>query len=53
MGLDYVPSFLGDMGFRIAYESNSFVYDFNQNAPQEEQYAQSFGLFYLAVGYQF
>jgi len=53
IGLDYVPGTLGGIGFRIAYESNSFVYDFNQDTPQEEQYAQAFGLLYLGVGYKF
>lgn len=52
-GLDYQTEVLGGVVFRIAYESNSFLYTLDANTPAEKSYAQGFGLLYLGAGYRF
>jgi len=52
-GLDYVPASLGGIGFRVAYESNSFSYIVNENTLEEKKYIQGFGILYLGCYYKF
>ena len=54
LGLDYTPRALGGLGFRIAYEGNSFSYDVDSNiTTTEDSYRQAFGILYLGVHYKF
>jgi len=54
LGLDYSPKGLGGLGFRMAYEANSFSYDIDSNVTTEEDsYRQAFGILYLGVHYKF
>ena len=53
-GLDYIPNGLGGVGFRLAYEGNSFAYDVDGNTTTEkDQYQQVFGILYLGALYKF
>ena len=54
IGLDYTPKGLGGLGFRMAYEGNSFSYDVDGNVTTEKDtYRQAFGIMYLGVHYKF
>lgn len=53
LGMTYVPKSLGGVGFRVAYESNSFIYTIDEDTVDEKQYAQGFGILYLGVEYKF
>ncbi len=54
LGLDYTPHGLGGVGFRLAYEGNSFSYDVDSNASTKgDTYRQAFGILYLGVHYKF
>lgn len=52
-GMTYIPKSLGGVGFRVAYESNSFLYTIAKDTVDEKQYAQGFGIMYLGVEYKF
>ena len=53
-GLDYTPKGLGGLGFRMAYEGNSFSYDIDENlTTTKDSYRQAFGILYLGVQYRF
>ncbi len=52
-GLDYEPTSLGGFGFRLAYESNSFSYKFDENTDAEKKHFQGLGVLYLGVQYKF
>ena len=52
-GLDYTPKSLGGIGFRGAYEGNSFTYSVHENRPEEKIYVQAFGILYLGCYYKF
>jgi len=52
-GLDYMPSAFGGVGFRGAYESNSFSYIISQDTPEEKIYIQGLGILYLGCYYKF
>ena len=54
LGLDYIPKGLGGIGFRLAYEGNSFSYDVDSNvSTKDDTYRQAFGILYLGVHYKF
>ena len=54
LGLDYTPRGLGGLGFRMAYEGDSFSYDVDSNiTTDEDTYRQAFGILYLGVHYKF
>ena len=53
LGLTYVPKVLEGMGFRIAYESNSFNYTLHRGTDKEKSYPQGFGILYLGGEYRF
>ena len=53
LGLDYEPMSLGGVGFRVAYESNSFSYIVDEDTPEEKKYPQGFGVLYLGAYYKF
>ena len=54
LGLDYTPRNLGGLGFRLAYEGNSFSYDVDSNVTtKEDSYRQAFGILYLGAHYKF
>ena len=54
LGLDYTPKGLGGVGFRLAYEGNSFSYDVDSNAStKDDTYRQAFGILYLGAHYKF
>ena len=54
LGLDYTPKGLGGVGFRIAYEGNSYSYDVDENqTTKADSYRQAFGILYLGVQYRF
>jgi len=53
LGLDYEPMSLGGVGFRVAYESNSFSYIVDEDTAEEEKYPQGFGVLYLGAYYKF
>jgi len=52
-GLDYRPTSLGGVGFRVAYESNSFSYIVDENSQNEKSYIQGFGVLYVGCDYKF
>jgi len=53
LGLDYEPMSLGGVGFRVAYESNSFSYIVHEDTQEEKRYPQGFGVLYLGAYYKF
>jgi len=52
-GLDYTPKSLGGIGFRGAYDGNSFSYLLQRDTPEEKRYIQAFGLLYVGCYYKF
>ena len=52
-GLDYTPEVLGGIGFRGAYEGNSFSYSVDQGMEDDKVYVQGFGILYLGAYYKF
>ena len=53
LGLTYIPKVFNGIGFRVAYESNSFTYVLNRDTVDEKVYTQGFGILYLGVEYRF
>jgi len=53
LGFSYVPKALGGIGFRVAYESNSFNYTLHRGTEDEQSYPQGFGILYLGAEYRF
>ena len=53
VGATYLPKALKKIGFRVAYESNSFTYVLDRDTVDERSYGQGLGILYLGVEYRF
>ena len=54
LGLEYTPKVLSGLGFRLAYEGNSFSYDVDANTTtKDDTYRQAFGILYIGAHYKF
>ena len=53
VGVQYEPDLLSGLGFRMAYEADSYGIEVQDTLGSDKTYTQTLGMFYLGVQYKF